>query len=369
MLKLNKSGLATVMMLAMGISLIAQEKREPLRLGVAGVAHGHNAWLLNRMKDSVINVVGIYEPDAQLVESIVSDYKITRSMVYNDLGMMLDKLKPEAVVAFGATFDHLKAVEACAPRHIPVMVEKPLATTLDHADKILALARRYDIMVLTNYETSWYPTTEKAYQLSQNTSFMGKIRKVVVHDGHMGPKEIGVPPYFFNWLTDPVLNGGGALTDFGCYGANIMTYLMNGKMPTSVTAVTQTIKPDIYPKVDDEATIILTYPDSQCIIQASWNWPYHRKDLEVYGVGGYAITSTNKDMRIKGMHGPEQVLELKPSDTDTYTDPFKYFADVIRKKVSMPPHSPYSLENNVLVVKILEAARESANTGKRVVLK
>jgi len=49
------------------------------------------------------------------------------------------------------------------------------------------------------------------------------------------------------------------LTDFGCYGANLMTWFNNGERPISVTAITQTIKPDIYPDVDDEATILLTY--------------------------------------------------------------------------------------------------------------
>ena len=67
-------------------------------------------------------------------------------------------------------------------------------------------------------------------------------------------------PEFLAWLNDPKLNGGGALYDFGCYGADLMTWLMDGQRPISVTATTQQIKPDIYPRVDDEATIILTYP-------------------------------------------------------------------------------------------------------------
>jgi scyllo-inositol 2-dehydrogenase (NADP+) len=61
----------------------------------------------------------------------------------------------------------------------------------------------------------------------------------VLHDGHRGPKEIGCPPELLQWLTDPVLNGGGALTDFGCYGADLMNWLMQGQRPTSVFAVTQ----------------------------------------------------------------------------------------------------------------------------------
>jgi predicted dehydrogenase len=127
--------------------------------------------------------------------------------------------------------------------------------------------------VLVNYETTWYPSNHAAYALAREKA-LGEIRKVVVHDGHRGPKEIGVQPEFLAWLTDPEQNGAGALFDFGCYGANLMTWLMDDARPTSVTAVTRRFKPEIYPRVDDEATIVLEYPGAQAIIQASWNWPF-----------------------------------------------------------------------------------------------
>ena len=175
---------------------------------------------------------------------------------------------------------------------------------------------------------------------------------------------------FFAWLTDPVENGGGALVDFGCYGANIMTYLMQDEEPLSVTAITQHIQPDVYPKVDDEATIVVTYPSAQSIIQASWNWPFGRKDMEVYGVDGYVITSDNTNMSIKNRKmKEEQNIKVDTSSVPVYTDPFAYFADVIRGKITLPRYGVYSLENNVRVVQILDAARESARTGKTIYLK
>jgi predicted dehydrogenase len=91
---------------------------------------------------------------------------------------------------------------------------------------------------------------------------------------------------FFDWLTDPVRNGAGALFDFGCYGANLMTWLMDGQRPIAVTAVTQHFQPNVYPAVEDEATILVEYPAAQGIIQASWNWPFDRKDMEIYGRTG-----------------------------------------------------------------------------------
>ncbi|MCW3115845.1 MAG: Gfo/Idh/MocA family oxidoreductase [Segetibacter sp.] len=342
----------------------------PLRLAVAGITHGHVPWILGRKGKTDVTLVGIYEPNKELSQRYAKQYNLSLDLFYTDLNKMLDAVKPEAVVAFGSIYAHLAAVEACAPRGIHVMVEKPLALSNDHAKRMAELAKRFNIYLLTNYETSWYPTTEKTYQLVSDSNYVGNLKKVVFHHGHQGPQEIGVNTEFFNWLTDPVENGGGALTDFGCYGANIITYLMKGEDPVSVTAVTQHFKPAIYPKVDDEATIIVTYPNTQCIIQASWNWPFGRKDMEVYGDKGYVITVDNNNMRMKNDERQrEQAVRITTKDIPVYTDPFSYFADVIRGKIKVPQNGLYSLENNVKAVRILDAARESARTGRAVVFK
>ena len=147
-----------------------------------------------------------------------------------------------------------------------------------------------------NYETTWYPSNRAVYDLLRENR-LGEIRKVVIHDGHQGPKEIGVQPEFLQWLTDPAENGAGALYDFGCYGADLMTWFMHGEAPLSVTAVAQTDKPQIYPRVDDDATIILRYPRAQAVLMPSWNWPFGRKDTEVYGATGYAIAVNPTQVR------------------------------------------------------------------------
>jgi predicted dehydrogenase len=248
------------------------------------------------------------------------------------------------------------------------MVEKPLAVNMDHATQMQTLAKKHNIQLLTNYETTWYATNHKARELLQQDQ-LGKLRKVVVHDGHEGPKEIGVNSEFLEWLTDPKQNGGGAVIDFGCYGANLVTWLANGQGPTSVMALTQQFKPDIYPKVDDEATIILEYPGMQGIIQASWNWPFGRKDMEVYGATGYVISDNRSDMRIR-LKGERTEQKETLSERETpYDDPFALLAAVVQKKITLPAYDLSSLENNMIVVEILEAAIQSSKSGKKVVLK
>jgi predicted dehydrogenase len=241
------------------------------------------------------------------------------------------------------------------------MMEKPLAVSRQDGLAIKQSAQQGRIHVMVNYETTWYRSNRAAYDLVQEKA-IGDIRKVVVHDGHRGPKEIGVGPEFLAWLTDPKLNGGGALFDFGCYGADLMTWLMEGRPPDTVTAVTQRIKPEIYPLVDDEATIILTYPKAQAIIQASWNWPFDRKDMEVYGETGYAITVRRDDIRVRreGQQVEEKVA-AKPLPAP-YDDHMSYLKAVVLGEIQ--PDGLSSLETNLIVTEILDAARESANTGE-----
>jgi len=255
-------------------------------------------------------------------------------------------------------------VEASAKRGIHVMMEKPLAVSYADALAIAEAARRGNIQVLVNYETTWYRSNHAAYDMVREGA-IGDVRKIVVHDGHRGPKEIGVPPEFFGWLTDPKLNGAGALFDFGCYGADLSTWLMNGERPLTVTAVTQTIKPDVYPRVDDEAVIILKYPKAVTIVQASWNWPFDRKDMEVYGQKGYVITVARDEVRVR--RPAEQEQPTKAQDVSApYDDPLSELRAVILDGAK--PDGLTSLETNLIATEILDAARTSAATGRTVTL-
>jgi len=335
-----------------------------LRIGVVGLVHGHASDFLYRLCDRKdMQIVGVFEPNRQLSKNCAAHHKLDSSLFYSNLEDMLDKTNPQAVVVFTSTFEHRRVVEACAKRSIDVMMEKPLAVNMEHARAIEKAAREGNIDVLVNYQTTWYRSNQEAYSLVHKKKAIGDIRKIVVHAGHYGPKEIGCSKEFLEWLTDPVLNGGGALTDFGCYGANLITWLMEGQKPISVTAVTQQIKPDVYPKVEDEATILLAYPKAQGIVQASWNWPFDRKDMEIYGRTGYVHTVQHQSVRLRVDDRAEKRISaesLKPP----LDNPLSYLGAVVRGQIKAEGLS--CLENNMVVMEILEAARRSAATGKTI---
>ena len=346
-------------------------QKNPMPIGVAGLTHGHVNWVFGAEKRGDIKIVGIVEPNKELAKRLSEQHGFPMDLVFDDLEGMLKVKTPELVTAFGSIYAHLAVVEACAPKGIHVMVEKPLAVSVAHAKRMQALAQEHDIHLLTNYETTWYPTNHKAHGLLHNGA-IGDVRKVIVRDGHKGPKKIGVSKEFLAWLTDPVENGGGALIDFGCYGANLLTWLHEGKRPNTVTAVTQQLQPENNPKVDDDCTILLSYDTSSAILEPSWNWPIGRKDMEIYGETGVIYADNRHDMRVRISEGydgfREETFKLDERQAP-YDDPFAFFVAVIRGTIKLQPNDLSSLENNMIVVEILEAARESAKTGKTIKLK
>jgi predicted dehydrogenase len=338
----------------------------PLKMGVVGLVHGHAGWILGREDVGDVEVVGIVETNDDLIDRLQEEFGFGRDLIYPSLEAMLEAETVEAVAAFNTIYDHLETVRVCAPRGVHVMVEKPLAINWEHAAEMIGLARQHDIHLLTNYETTWYATNQLAHERVTKEETIGPLRRLVFRTGHPGPIEIGCWPEFVEWLTDPELNGAGALNDFGCYGANLATWYLNGQEPVSVSCVTQQIKPERYPKVEDEATILITYPKTQVTIQASWNWSHHLKEMAIYGTHGYFIADDRNQyhLMVDEEAGPEAHRLDNPAGG--MGDPFSYLAEVVRGKREIPTYAPSSLENNQLVMQILEAARVSAETGETV---
>ena len=345
------------------------QTRAPLRVAIVGLVHGHvEGFLQQSLHSPEIEIVGVVEPNGQLGSKYAEQYGFDHRLLFSDLEEMLNQTHPQAALVYTNTYDHRRVVEICAGHGVHVMMEKPLAVSFEEALAIEKAAHNGKIQVLVNYETTWYGSNRAAYDLVHENA-LGEIRKVVVHDGHSGPKEIHVAPEFLAWLTDLKLDGGGALFDFGCYGADLMTWLMDGARPHTVTAVTQQIKPDTYPRVDDEATIILTYPKAQAIIQASWNWRFDRKDMEVYGQKGYVITVRRDDIRVRrGGDGNQQESREEQVAAKPLPAPYNNSLSYLRAVVvnGMKPEGPSSLDTNLIVTEILDAARRSAASGKTI---
>jgi predicted dehydrogenase len=334
------------------------------RLAVVGLDHDH-VWSL--LKD----IAG--EPSAELVAIAESDAAlVSRAQkgapagvkFYADYVAMLDEAKPEAVIVATSNDRHLEILRQCAKRHIHYSTEKPMAASAADAREMERLAREANIKLMVNYWNAWVAPSHELFHRVR-AGEVGPIQKIIVQYGHRGPKEIGVSQQFASWLYDPVRNGGGAIMDFGCYGAELSLWLKG--RPTRVYATTRKMKVEQNNKVDDDATIVLDYPDATAIIEASWDWPYTKDQVEVFGPKGSLLARHNTlQYRSADARGPNVApdgdsvtLDALPKET---SNPISYFVDCIRNNKSI--EDPVSARLNVQAMEILDAARESARTGK-----
>jgi predicted dehydrogenase len=334
------------------------------RLAVIGLDHDHVWSLLKDMAgEPSAELIAIAESDAGLVARAQKQVPAGVKF-YTDYVAMLDEAKPDGVIVTTSNDKHLEILRQCAKRHIHYSAEKPMAVNAADAREMERLANEAKIKLMVNYWNAWVAPSHDLFHRVR-AGEVGPVQKIVVQYGHHGPKEIGVSPQFANWLYDPVKNGGGAIMDFGCYGAEWSIWLKG--RPSRVYATTRKLKVEQNNKVDDDATIVLEYPDAAAVIEASWDWPYSKDVVAVYGPKGSLLARhSTLQRRLAEARGPDV-----PSDGESLTlealpkersNPISYFVDCIRN--DKPIEDPVSARLNVQVMEILDAARESARTGK-----
>ena len=332
-------------------------------IAVVGLVHSHVWGHLNKMiQGKPAKLVGVAETEPVLTAE-AKKRGVAAELISADWKKMIDEKKPEIVWAFVENNRHREIVEYCAPRKIHVLFEKPLASTYKDAVAIRDLAVKNGIYVMSNYQMAWWPANHVAKGLADSGA-LGKIYRIRGVVGNAGPGgPTGLNKFFFDWLTDPVKNGGGALVDFGCY--NALWSLMYLGRPETVYAQTNQLRPAEFPKVEDNATIILNYKQATAIREGSWDLPRSVQDLEVFGREGSLYMTNGKVETRKGREPVKQepLTALAPEAAE----PIATMIHSIETKSA--PQGMTAIDINVGVVEIMEAAKEYVRTGKAVRLK
>jgi predicted dehydrogenase len=330
-----------------------------------GLRH-HAAWAqLERAlagEGGAVRLVAIAETEPELIEE-ARRRGATAVPFHADALRMLDEVKPDMVWGFVENNHHLEVMRACAPRGIHVLFQKPLAATYADALAIRDLARKHGVQVLVNYDFAFYPTTYAA-KARVAAGDIGAVWRMHGRVGHGGPAVRPRDRIFLAWATDPVQNGGGALVDFGSYDAAWAMWFKG--RPQAVSAHVQHLRAGRFPKVEDHAAMVLIYPDGIGLFEASWNFPRGMQDFELFGPGGslsYSAVAGEVVLR-KGQEPPSKV-EAPPLPLER-ASPLAYFSDCLR--AGRPVEGMASLDINVGVMEILDAAQRSAATGQVVPL-
>jgi predicted dehydrogenase len=333
------------------------------RIAIVGLDHDHVWGLLKYLEaEPDAELVAIAEPQPALVKEAKSRVQSSVKF-YSAYVPMLDEVKPDAVIVTTSNDRHLEILRECAKRHIHYSAEKPMATNAADAREMEKLAKQAGIKLMVNYWNAWVAPSHELFHRVKDGQ-VGEVQKIIVQYGHAGPKEIGVSEYFADWLYDPVKNGGGAIMDFGCYGAEWALWLKG--RPKGVQAIAQKLKVSQHNKVDDDATILLEYPDATVIVEASWDWPHSMGQVQVFGPKGSLLATRNtlfyRSSEDRGKSGLEgEPLSLN-APQGAASNPVAYFVDCIRH--DKPIEDPLSPRLNVQVLEILDAARESVRTGR-----
>lgn len=334
-----------------------------VRVAVIGLDHDH-VWgvLRDIAAEPQADMVAIAEPDSALVNKAKAQVPASVHF-YSDYVRMLDVAKPEAVFITTENDRHLAILRECARRHIHVSTEKPMATNAADAREMERLADQAGIKLMVNYWNAWAASSQELFRRVK-AGEIGPIQKIIVQYGHQGPKEIGVSPQFGGWLYDPTKNGGGVLMDFGCYGAEWALWLKG--RPTRVYATARTLKTDQHNRVEDDATVVLDYPDATVIIEPSWDWPYGMDRVYVFGTkGSLMATGSTLFSRVHSTQnqatpdGDPVTLTPLPHDK---SNPASYLVERIES--NLPIEDPLSAQMNVQVMEILDAAKKSIRSGR-----
>jgi len=338
------------------------------RLAVVGLDHDHVWGLLKTIADEPdAELVAIADSHPELIEKAKTQAPAGVSF-FSDYIRMLDEAKPQAVIVTTANNRHLEILRACAKRKIHYFTEKPMAASSTEAREMECLAREADIRLMVNYVSSWPAASQEAIRRIE-AGEIGKIQKIVVQFGHRGPKEIGTSKYFSDWLYDPVRNGAGALMDFGCYGAD-WAMTIKGR-PKRIYATSLKLKTEQHNAVEDDATVILEYPDATAILMPSWDWSYGMGQAEFFGSkGSFLVRGDGLLFEPADGSTSMQNPDGKPIDTQPVAPEKRngvaYFLYCIRN--NQPIEGPVSAAINVGVNEIIDAAKESIRTGRSVAM-
>jgi len=344
-----------------------------LRIGVVGLSHDHVVPNLRALADGELGkLVAAADPDPALRERLASAHGGVE--LHPEYDAVLERTDLDAVFVYADNRTTAELAIRALDRDLPAMIEKPMAADLAGAEALLAAARAGGVPLMVNWPTAWRPAIRHGLDLVR-AGLVGEPIQVSHRGGHVGPREYGCSPQFCEWLYDPHRNGGGALVDYGGYGALLCRVLLG--RPTSVTAVAAHLRKEGL-AAEDNAVVVLEHPRALGLLEASWTQiggePAY--GLIVYGDAGSLLVHQPKAPREGQPAGPGRVQLITRDGDNRLIDPPPlppderdgptYFLSRVRE--ADPIDGLCAPELGRDVQEVLEAALRSSAIGHRIAL-
>jgi predicted dehydrogenase len=231
---------------------------------------------------------------------------------YASAAQLYDEAQPQAIVTTRNNRDAIDVVTQAAERGIHIMKEKPMASSLDLAEEMLATCNRHGVRLMVNWPTNWSPAFHHAKRLVDDGA-IGQVWQVHNRAGHGGPprdylQRDPVARVGWGWLIDRELNGGGAYVDFCSYGAVTSRWIMG--QPSRVVALGGRYSKDFF-TVEDNAILILGYPKGHSVCEGTWTQPAVpvRIPTMIYGTEGAIALAGAQELQLARRPAAGQQVE------------------------------------------------------------
>ena len=307
------------------------------------------------------------------LQNNIQKYGITP---HDDYRRMLDELMPDIAFILCENAKKLEVVDECAKRNINVCIEKPMAVSLDAALKIRETAKKHNIEALVNWPVIWRPYIHKQIAALES-GIVGRLIKVYYINGHTGPLGKGAKHRGVLEKAEEMTDGerastwwyksetgGGAFLDIGCYGCFFNEWVRNDDdLPISVTAFSGNYNTPYMDCADNMAAII-EYKNSYGVIEGTWTTPQASLPTgPIYCcTEGVLYCTADREVKAMNIYGEEIKLpeyEIMPHIANL-ADHYAYC-----KKNNIPLIKTVTLDFNVRVMSLIDAAMKSSETGKK----
>jgi predicted dehydrogenase len=333
------------------------------RIGIAGVTHGHVSAHLREWKELPnAQIVAIADANEGERQRYVARYELAGIRQYGSITEMLDQEELDVVSVCNETANHAQVIEQAAQRRVHCLVEKPLAFSLAHAERMLAAAGKYGVHVLTNYPSRWGGrVTPRALEFVRRGG-IGRPYEVRHRGGGTKPRAIDANT-FFQWLYQPAMNGAGAFADYCCYGADMAVGILG--MPSSVYAIAgRWQRTDLI--TDDNARMLLQYQRGAALIEATWS-QFGHLPFSTFFLGEEATLALSERGAVlynaenERAGGRELALEDLPAPAKETSLPAHLLACLERGE---PPLGYTQVAFHRDVTEVLDAGLRSVKTGQ-----
>ncbi|MFC7238519.1 Gfo/Idh/MocA family protein [Saliphagus sp. GCM10025317] len=242
---------------------------------------------------------------------------------------------------------------------VDVLLEKPLAHSVESAERIAAAARAADGFCTVGFTMRFSSLTERAIELRDEGSF-GSLSHVSVDYLRRG----GVPGGGRGWFTDEGLAGGGVLMDLGVHIIDLALYLLD--YPTVVEVSGRARSEFGEYDVDDSATALLRCADGQTIsVETAWHaTAVPSRSCVVRGSeGGVSFQVSESDLAFVSADADADVDTLSVEANDMHLAEDRAFLEAVAGTRDPPAET---VEEALVVQRVIDVIYRSSESGRAV---